>query len=124
MNWKRAIGFGALLWGLMFIIVCIFIGFKVPESTWLNVGYAVVAGIISFILAGYVKPKSYGIALGYGISWLVVGVILDAIITMRFNPAIFTAWTLWLGYGLAIVAILLRVKKAQAMTAPPPLPQV
>ncbi|MFA5412988.1 MAG: hypothetical protein WC348_00375 [Patescibacteria group bacterium] len=120
MNWKKAIGFGALLWGLMFIIVCIFIGFKVPESTWLNVGYAIVAGIISFVLAGYVKPKSYGMALGYGVSWLVVGVILDAIITTRFNPAIFTAWTLWLGYGLAVLAVLLRVKKESAVSPPMP----
>lgn len=112
MNWKKAIGFGALLWVLMFVIISAFIGFKVPESVWLSVGFAIISGVISFVLAGYVKPKSYGMALSYGVSWLVVGVILDAIVTMRFNPAIFTAWTLWLGYGLAVLAPLLRVKKS------------
>lgn len=58
MNWKKAIGFGALLWVLMLVIVCIFIGFKVPESIGLNIGYAIVASIISFILAGYVVMLS------------------------------------------------------------------
>lgn len=123
MNWKKMLGFGALLWVLMFMIISAFIGFKVQESMWLEIGFAVISGVISFILAGYVKPKSYGTAFGYGISWLVVGVILDAIVTMRFNPAIFTAWTLWLGYGLAVLAPLLRVKKASAMTPPPAMPQ-
>jgi hypothetical protein len=119
MNWKKMIGFGALLWVLMFVIISAFIGFKVPESIWLSVGFAVISGMISFILAGYVKPKSFGMALGYGLSWLVVGVILDIIVTMRFNSAIFSDWTLWLGYGLAVLAPLLRVKKEPTMTAPP-----
>jgi len=122
MNWKKAIGFGVLLWVLMFVIVSAFIGFKVPESMWLNIGYAIISGVISFVLAGYAKPKSLGMALGYGVSWVVVGVILDAIVTMRFNPEIFMAWELWLGYGLVLLAPLLRVKKAPAMTPPPMTP--
>lgn len=117
------LGFGALLWVLMFVIVSAFIGFKVPESMWLNIGYAVISGVISFILAGYAKPKSLGMALGYGASWVVVGVILDAIVTMRFNSEIFMAWELWLGYGLVLLAPLLRIKKAPAMM-PPSMPQV
>jgi len=123
MNWKKAIGFGALLWVLMFVIVSVFIGFKVPDSLWLNIGFAVISAVISFILAGYAKPKSFGMALGYGLSWLAVGVILDFIVTMRFNSEIFTAWTLWLGYGLVVLAPLLRVKKAPAMMPPPMGPQ-
>ncbi len=117
MNWKKAIGFGILLWVLMFAIVSVFIGFKIYDYLWIEILIAVIGGIISFILAGYVKPKSYGTALSYGVSWLVVGVILDIIVTMRFNAAIFTAWTLWLGYGLGVLAPLLRVKK-QSVTSP------
>lgn len=120
MNWKKAIGFGALLWVLMFVVVSALIGFKIQESLWLEIGIAIVSGGISFILAGYVKPKSFGMALGYGFSWLVVGVILDAIVTMRFDPAIFTSWSLWLGYGLVVLAPLLRVKKQ--LFVPPSMP--
>ncbi len=60
MNWKKAIGFGALLWVLMFVIVCIFIGFKIYDYIWMEIATAVISGVISFILAGYVKPRSYG----------------------------------------------------------------
>jgi hypothetical protein len=120
MNWKKAIGFGVLLWVLMFVIVSIFIGFKVQESLWLEIGFAIISGVISFILAGYVKPKSYGLALAYGVSWFVIAVILDAIVTMRFNPAIFTSWSLWLGYLLVLLAPLLTVKKVSGVSMPPP----
>jgi len=123
MNWKKALGFGALLWVLMFVIVSALIGFKIQEFIWVEIGISIISGVISFILAGYVKPKSFGMALGYGASWLVVGVILDAIVTMRFNPAIFTSWMLWLGYGLVVLAPLLRVKKEPTMS-PPASPQV
>ncbi len=123
MNWKKMLGFGALLWVLMFVIVSIAIGFKIPESLWLNISFAVISGVISFVLAGYAKPKNLGMALGYGASWVVVGVILDGIVTMRFNSEIFMAWELWLGYGLVLLAPLLRVKKATAMTPPPMGPQ-
>ncbi len=119
MNWKKAIGFGALIWVLMFVIVSIFIGFKIYDYLWIEILIAVIGGIISFILAGYVKPKSYGIALAYGASWVVIGILLDIIVTMRFNSAIFLSWTLWLGYGLGLIAPLLRVKKTPTMTAPP-----
>jgi hypothetical protein len=111
MNWKKALGFGVLLWVLMFVIVSALIGFKIQEFLWVEIGISIISGVVSFILAGYVKPRSSGLALAYGVSWLVVGVILDAIVTMRFNPAIFTSWMLWLGYGLVVLAPLLRVKK-------------
>ena len=120
MNWKKAIGFGILLWVLMFVIVSAFIGFKIYDYLWVKILIAVIGGIISFILAGHVKPKSYGIAFAYGASWVVIGVLLDAIVTMRFNPAIFAEWTLWFSYGLGLLAPLLRVKKEPTMTPPMP----
>lgn len=105
------LGFGVLLWVLMFVIVSVFIAFKLyPGAT--EIVIAVIAGVVSYILAGYAKPKDMTEALKFGGSWVVVGLILDALVTMRFNPAIFGVWTLWLGYGLALVAPTLRVKKS------------
>lgn len=111
MNWKKAIGLGALLWVLMFVIISIFIGFKIYDIRWVKILGSIIAGVISFILAGYAKPQSAVKALGYGLSWVVIGVILDFIVTMRFNSAIFTSRILWLGYALVLLAPLLRVKK-------------
>lgn len=111
MNWKKAIGFGLVLWILMFVIVSIFIAFDIHRFTWIQVITAVISGLISFILAGYAKPNKVSMALAYGGSWVVVGLILDAIVTMKFNPAIFSSWSLWLGYLLVLIAPLLKVKK-------------
>lgn len=111
MNWQKGILYGVLLWILMFVIVSGFIGFKVYELLIVQIITAVIGGLISFILASKIKPNNFGLAFGYGITWVVAGLILDAVITMRFNPAIFASWTLWLGYLLVLLAPLLKVKK-------------
>lgn len=115
MNWKKAIGFGALLWLIMFAFVSAFLSFY--ALLWMKIVTAVVAGVVSFVLAGYAKPASAGQALGYGLCWVIVGVILDFLVTMRFNATFYTDLYLWLGYLLAFLAPLLRIKKA---TVPPP----
>jgi hypothetical protein len=117
-NWKKAIGFGVLLWVLMFVIVSIFVAFKIVDLTGMNIVIAIIAGLISLILAGYVKPDKASTALSYGLSWVVIGIILDAVVTLRFNPAIFTDWSLWLGYVLVLLAPVSKVKKAGQSSAP------
>lgn len=116
MNWKKAIGFGVLIWVLMFAIVSAFIAFNVYQGVLMGIVTAIIAGVIAFILAGYVKPSSLGIALAYGFIWVVVGVILDGVITMQFNPEIFGSWSLWLGYFLVLLAPALRVKKSPGVS--------
>ncbi len=110
-NWKKGISLGALLWVLMFVIVSIFVGFKIYDSAYMKVITALIAGIISFVLVGYVKPDKVGLAFSYGILWVVIGLILDAIVTRLFNPQIFLSKGLWLGYALVLIAPLFRVKK-------------
>lgn len=112
MNLKKAIGFGIVIWALMFVIVSIFIGFKIYDSRLMKGVTVVIAGIISYIFAGYTKPTKFSQALAYGASWVVIGIILDSLITVNFNPAIFTARSLWAGYALVLVAPLLRIKKS------------
>lgn len=118
MNWKKAAGFGILLWLIMFAFVSAFLSFY--TFTWMRILCAFVAGVISFVLAHYARPTSAGQALGYGLSWVIVGVILDLLITMRFNATFFTDMYLWLGYLLAFLAPLLRIKKSAVPPASQP----
>lgn len=120
MNWKKAIGFGILFWIVMFVVVSIFIAFNIYQFSWMQIVTAVIAGVVSLILASKVKPASLGLALAYGLVWVVCGLILDLLVTARFNAAIFSSWTLWLGYVLVLLAPALQVKK----TLPPPPPPV
>ena len=116
MNWKKAIGFGVLLWLIMFAFVSAFLSFY--ALLWMKIVTAVVAGIISLVLAGYAKPTSVGQALGYGLCWVIVGVILDFLVTMRFNALFYTDMFLWLGYLLAFLAPLFRIRKTASPAQP------
>lgn len=112
MNWGKAISFGILLWVLMFVIVSIFVAFKIYGSVVMEVITAIIGGLISLILAVKIKPNKASLALGYGLIWVVVSVILDLLVTTKFNPTIFASWTLWLSYILVLLAPLLKVNKS------------
>ncbi len=55
---------------------------------------AIISGLIAFVLGGLVKPGKALLALAYGASRVIIGIVLDALVTMRFNPAIFSSWSL------------------------------
>lgn len=114
MKWIKVIGFGVLLWILMFAIVSAFIAFDIYKFVWMQAITAIVAGIISFILAGKIKPDKLSLAISYGLIWVIAGLILDATVTMKFNSEIFLSWSLWAGYILILLAPVLRIKKSQS----------
>ncbi len=95
----------------MFVIVSIFIGFDVYKFVWMQGIIAIIAGVVAFILAGMVKPAKIVLALAYGLIWVVIGLVLDAVVTMRFNAEIFSSWSLWFGYLLVLFVPVLRVEK-------------
>lgn len=111
MNWKKATTLGIFLWILMFVIVSVFIAFDVYKFGFIKFVTAVIAGAISYKLAKKVKPNKLSLALSYGLTWVIIGVVLDTIVTTRFNSEIFSSWYLWLGYGLVFLAPLLYLKK-------------
>ncbi len=119
-DWKKAIGFGAVIWVLMFVIVSIFVAFNIYGNAAMKVVIACLAGAISYFLAMKLKPVDIKIALTYGVLWVIVGVILDAVITMRFNALIFSSKGLWLGYLLVLLAPLFAVKKGSGAPSSAP----
>jgi hypothetical protein len=123
-DWKKAIGFGVVIWVLMFVIVSIFIAFNVYGNAVAKVVAACLAGAISYFLAAKIKPADIKIALTYGVIWVIVGVILDAVISTRFNALIFSSKGLWLGYLLVLLAPLFTVKKGSGapISTPPSTP--
>ena len=112
----RVIGFGVLLWVIMFAVVSALLTWY-NQFIWVKVIVAIIAGVIAFILTGYIKPKNIARALALGLIWVIVGVILDALVTMRFNAEIFQSWSLWLGYFLVLVAPLFGTNKKTLDTA-------
>lgn len=115
-NWKMAIGFGLLLWIIMFAVASVAVAFKVIANTGVHALFIVLGGVIAFVLAGKVRPTNVAAALAYGASWVVISVVLDAFITMRFNSGIFREWSIWVGNLVVLLIPLLRVTKSGGQT--------
>lgn len=112
MNWKKAVGFGVLIWLIMFAFVSATLSFY-EKYTWMNWVTIAVSGIVAYVLAGYLKLTSVKKALTYAGVWVVVGVALDALITMRFDPGIFRSGSLWTGYAIMVLAVVFRAMRSK-----------
>ncbi|KKS26329.1 MAG: hypothetical protein UU87_C0002G0008 [Parcubacteria group bacterium GW2011_GWA2_42_11] len=114
MKYIKIIGYGGLIWVLMFAIMSAFVAFGVSDTLWVKIISIFIGGMIAFILAGLIKPASLAGALIVGLVWVVIGLALDFFISKYFAPDIFKMWNLWLGYFLTFIAPTLRVKKLAA----------
>ncbi len=118
MKIKKAIGFGALVWAIMFIVVCILIAYKMPQNMLFTIITTVVTLVAVFFFAKNIAPKNFGEAILYGLVFAVVGIILDFIISQRFAPDIFNSVFYWISYLLVILVPMLAVKKVPPVVPP------
>jgi hypothetical protein len=116
MNWTKAIRFGILIWLIIFVLVSVVLDLY-QNTIWMKVVIAIVAGFVAFLLAAKAKPTSVKMALSYGLIWVGVVIILDAVITMRFNSGIFRLWALWLGYLLILIAPLFKIEEEKTKSS-------
>ncbi|MEI8175144.1 MAG: hypothetical protein WCG28_04315 [bacterium] len=116
MNWKKGIGFGALVWAVMFIVVCILLGYKMPQNIIFDIIVTLFSLIAVYFCAKNITPKSYMEAMEYGLVFVVVGIVLDFLISRMFAPNIFSSVSYWISYLLVMFVPLLAVKKVMAQT--------
>ena len=103
-NWMKAVGYGLLIWVIMFAIVSALVGFKIYANFWTKIIVVLIAGALSYVFAQNVKPGAASKAIGYGAVWVIVAFILDWLITTRFDSSIFRMRSLWVGYLLILLA--------------------
>lgn len=114
MNWKKGMGFGVLLWIIMFVVVSIFIAFDAYEGQWISeLLITIIGGVVAYVLAGFLKLKTTQDAFQTGLIFVVTSLILDAVITLRFNGQIFLTIWLWISYLLVLLAPAVRVRMAK-----------
>jgi|SRR3989344_2912818 len=102
MNWQKAIGYGLLWWVLVFAAISVLVAFGLYAGPGGEIAGLVIAVLIAGALASRLQPADLKTGLTYGAAWVVVGLVLDAVITTRFDPGIFSAPTLWVGYVLVL----------------------
>lgn len=105
-NWTKGVGYGVLIWAVMFVIGWILTALNVNfiDNTGIQVIMALIAGAVAFAFAADARPANAGQAFGYGIIWVAAGLILDTIITGQMQPLVFTRWAYWLGYALILLS--------------------
>lgn len=111
MKYVKAIGLGALVWVVMFALVSAVLNLYGAHQ-WVRIAMGVIAGILSYVAAGWLMIDTRKHGLFYGILFVVVGVVLDYIITRQFNADIFRSKSLWAGYLLVALAPMLRVRSS------------
>ena len=111
LNWKKGIGFGVLIWAVMFIVISILVGYKMPQDRLFTFIVAFVSMIAVYFCTKSISPKSYIEAIIYGLIFVIVGLILDYFISIRFAPYIFSSISYWLSYLLIVVVSMLPVAK-------------
>lgn len=110
----KYLGFGALIWGVAFVVASALIGFKVQDTWVMQVATSGAVLIAAFLLAKNLNLASRKEMLKYSLSWAATGVLLDALITVQFTGwQFFYTWEMWLGYLLVVLVPFLAVKSSQ-----------
>ena len=108
MNYKRALGFGILLWVFVFVIISIliFMPFFKDSSMRVNIAWWVIQIPLVLLMAKwYFKQKQPSLKEGFylGLIALVIGAILDAVITVplfiKSYSGFFGNWEMYVGYA-------------------------
>lgn len=110
--YSKLLGYGGIIWGVAFIVVSVFIAFGITSDIVVQTPTTLAVVIVTLFLARSLNISDRKEMLKYGISWAVVGLILDALVTVRFTGfEFFYRWYIWLGYLLIVVVPLLAVKE-------------
>lgn len=117
-SWIKTLGLGALLWLIMFAVVSALVGLNIYANLWVQLLTAVLAGLVAFFMSPYLHSRSAGQALSYGLVWVVVGLLLDWLVTYRFDNTIFVQASLWLGNVLVVVAPWLQYGSSRSSMLP------
>ncbi|OGY45600.1 MAG: hypothetical protein A2731_02385 [Candidatus Buchananbacteria bacterium RIFCSPHIGHO2_01_FULL_39_8] len=118
-DWKLAVGFAVALWVLIFVIISALMVIPMPALLLTILGL-LVAPIVAFFLAKiYFKKNPGEIKEGVilGVFWLIVGTILDLLVTIQYVKETGTyvdglkefygAWSLWVSFVLTIIVVAL-----------------
>ncbi|MDD5721124.1 MAG: hypothetical protein PHT16_01600 [Candidatus Pacebacteria bacterium] len=103
-NWFKVAGYGALIWVIMFAFVWLLISLSLFDSVISKIIIVLAAGVLSYLFTPDAKSLKPSTAFGYGVSWVIVGVVLDLLISMRFMADLFGRWEYWLAYALILLA--------------------
>lgn len=113
-NLIKLIGYGAIIYAVAFVVYSVF-GVAFEMAILGNILTPASAIITAYLLARSLNIASTQGLLKFAVAWVLTGLMLDVIITIRFAGwEYFQSWITWASYGLLFVAVLLGTKKPKA----------
>lgn len=103
-NWSKALGFGVLIWVILFLLVWATIGMGIFSAVGTQIVLGIIAAVVTYLSAINAKASDIGPALGYGAVFAAIGIILDLIISQQLVSGLFGLWTYYLAYVLILFA--------------------
>jgi len=112
MKFLKRLGLGALIWIIMYAWVSlIMFGFGLKTGIMPQILTWIGAFVAVWFIAGTAKIKNSGDGFFTGLIFVIVGLILDWLITSKFNSAIFSSFSLWIGYAITLLLPMFRISK-------------
>jgi hypothetical protein len=124
MKYKKIVGLGALIWGIAFITAAIFVAFSAIDTILAKIVVPFAVGVAAFFGGKMIDVELPKDILKYSIVWVVIGLLLDLVVTVPFTGwGIFAQWNVWLGYALILFAPLLGKRNPFMSQTPGRTPQ-
>ena len=114
-NWMKAIFFGIFIWAILFAVGLLLSATGVVIGIGALLTLAIIAAFVTYAFAVSASPQSATQALGYGLSFVVIGLLLDVLITRNLVAGLYSIWSYWLGYLFILVSPMVRLPSSEPL---------
>jgi magnesium-transporting ATPase (P-type) len=89
---------GLMLWMIVFVVTSILIAFNFYDSVFSRILILTLAGLLGYIFSKGSASSKVTKAAFIGMGFIAISLLLDGVITYRFDSVIFRSAYLWAGY--------------------------
>jgi len=95
--------YGLVFWTVMFIIVSVMISFGIYQYPMAKIIILVLSGLLAYLFTKKTEPKKMMVAVFIGSAFVAIGLLLNLVISYRFDSQIFRSVYLWISYMFVII---------------------
>lgn len=115
MNYKKLFGYGALIWVVAYIAAILLVVLRVGTTMRAGPLVGIVAAAMAAWAGTQLERTSIVKILFYSLGWVIVGLVLDLILTIPFTGwQFYFAWSYWASYVLIAVLPIFTSRKTMA----------
>ncbi len=109
-NWLKTLGYGTLFWVIMSFFVWTLASFGLYDSLVSKTFIVVAAGTLSALFVENITLYRTPLTFFYGLAFVVIGMVLDLLISLQFTRVVFMTGTYWLSYAAILAGPMLNLK--------------